>query len=124
MSKPYQNTEELFKALIDSKKVTDGRGYYHFVNGNLTWVTNGESFCANNAVFEFACTPKKYREHIEPVTLEMAIAHYKKTGFRFGRKKAMTTAEGEYFHTYCEDGTALVVGADDIHATNYVLLTE
>lgn len=66
--------------------------------------------------------PSDWQEYIEPVTLEMAIAHYKKTGFGFMRGRKGVT-QISWFNSKNMLASPHFT-EEDIFATDYILLNE
>jgi len=123
MSKPYQNVGEIYKALIDGKKI------YH-INGDLEIKLSsdgnlvdkyGRSFAGSFFVGNFV-RPSDWQEYVEPVTLEMAIAHYKKTGFGFMRERKGVAPI--YWFNSGGMRPSPHFTEEDIFATDYILLNE
>jgi len=116
MRKQYQTVGEIFKALVDGKKIctgdTDDRHKFLTLN-NLGQLVSDKGNIIQYVDF---LLDGVWREYIEPVTLEMAISHYKATGMPFTRKECKEVIWGTK--------GGVVFDEEDITATDYVLLTE
>ncbi len=116
MSKTYQNVGEIYKALVEGKKIH--RNDNSLVNGRLTKYVELNSYgdLVNDKGLKRDLTfqvPSQWQEYTEPVTLEMAIAHYKATGKPFMRRAHSEDSWGVGGFVFHEE---------DITATDYVLL--
>lgn len=111
MSKPYQNYREIQEALLSGKKICRQlHPAFYFLNksGHLV---NDWGMLVDLSFIKF----EEWQEYIEPVTLEMAIAHYKATGKPFMRRAHPEDSWGVGEFVFHEA---------DITATDYVLLTK